>query len=54
MFSHKLIERLMKEAGIRSKIAKNFKATTNSKHVLLVAENLLNQEFTVIGPIKKW
>ena len=53
LVNHKRIERLMKEAGIRSKIAKKFKATTNSKHSLPVAENLLNQELTADRPNQK-
>lgn len=51
--NHERIERLMSEAGIRSKIAKKFKATTNSKHSLPVAENLLNREFTAEKPNQK-
>ena len=43
----------MREGGIRSKIAKKFKATTNSKHDLPVAENLLNREFTASKPSEK-
>ena len=46
-------ERLMKETGIRSKIAKKYKATTNSKHSLPVAENLLNREFKADKPKQK-
>ena len=41
------IKRLRKEMGIRCKQVKKFKATTNSKHSLPVAENLLNQKFKV-------
>ncbi|WP_246105599.1 IS3 family transposase [Sporomusa termitida] len=51
--NHKRIERLMKQAGIHSKTAKIFKATTNSKHALAVAENLLNREFTASRPNQK-
>ena len=43
----------MREEGIRSKLAKKFKATTNSKHDLPVAENLLNREFTASKPGEK-
>jgi len=45
-FNHKRIERLMKAEGIRSKLVKKFKSTTNSKHNLPVAENLLNRDFS--------
>ena len=44
----------MREAGIRSRIKKKFKATTNSRHNLPVAPNLLNQDFTVKGPGRVW
>ena len=51
--NHKRIERLMREAAIRSRIAREFKATTNSKHSLPVAENILNREFDVDKPNQK-
>ncbi|USE39617.1 IS3 family transposase [Endozoicomonas sp. SCSIO W0465] len=38
---------LMKRLGLVVKYAKKFKVTTNSKHKLPVAENLLNREFAV-------
>jgi len=46
----KRVYRLMKLNGISSRRPKKFKATTNSKHNLPVAENLLNQDFTVDKP----
>lgn len=51
--NHKRIERLMKAEGIRSKLAKKFKATTNSRHNLPVAENLLNRDFSATKPNQK-
>lgn len=51
--NHKRVERIMKENGIRSKVARKFKATTNSKHSLPVAENILNRDFTVDKPNEK-
>ena len=39
------VARLMRKNGIRSKIKKKYKATTDSKHNLPVAENILNREF---------
>ena len=51
--NHKRVERLMSENGIRSKVARKFKATTNSKHNLPVAENLLNREFSADKPSQK-
>lgn len=51
--NHKRVERIMKINGIRSKVAKKFKATTNSKHDLPVAENILNRDFIVDKPNEK-
>lgn len=51
--NHKRVERIMKENGIHSKVAKKFKATTNSNHKLPVAENILNRDFTVDKPNEK-
>lgn len=39
------VARLMKAHGIVAKTVKKFKATTDSKHMLPVAENLLKQNF---------
>ncbi len=50
----KHVSRLMKEHGIRSKIVKKYKATTNSNHSLPVSENLLNQNFHSDKPNEKW
>lgn len=48
------VARLMRANGIRSKTVKKYKATTNSKHNLPVAENLLNQNFAADRPNEKW
>ena len=48
------IRRMRKKLGIRCKQAKKFKATTNSKHALPVAENLLDQNFAVPLPNRIW
>jgi transposase InsO family protein len=48
------IKRIRKKLGIRCKQKRRFKATTYSKHNLPVAENLLNQQFTVSEPNKVW
>ena len=48
------IKRIRKEHGIRCKQVKKFKATTNSNHKLPVAENLLDQNFTVEAPNLAW
>jgi transposase InsO family protein len=44
----------MKANGIRSKVTKKYKATTNSKHNLPVANNILNRDFTAMRPNQKW
>jgi putative transposase len=51
--NHKRIERIMSENGIRSRVSKKFKATTNSNHKLPVAENILNRDFSVDKPNEK-
>jgi len=49
------IKRLRKKLGIRCKQTKKFKvATTDSKHALPVAANLLNQQFEVAAPNTVW
>jgi len=48
------IERLMRRAGIRSKIRRKFRKTTNSKHSHPVAANLLDQDFSTRAPNQVW
>jgi transposase InsO family protein len=48
------IRRIRKKLGIRCKQKRKFKATTDSKHTLPVAENLLNQQFEVTRPNEAW
>ncbi|ERI91032.1 integrase core domain protein [Clostridiales bacterium oral taxon 876 str. F0540] len=48
------VARLMRANGIKSKVTKKYKATTNSKHNFPVAENVLNREFTATKPNEKW
>jgi len=48
------IVRLRRELGLRCRQKRKFKATTNSKHNLPVAENLLNQTFTPYAPNQVW
>ncbi len=52
--NHKRVERLMQEDGLRAKRARKFRATTNSKHSLPVAENTLDRQFHVDAPNKVW
>jgi len=44
----------MNQLGLRSKLTKKFKVTTNSKHNYLVVPNVLNREFSVTEPSKAW
>ena len=48
------IRRIRKKLGIRCKQNRKFKATTDSRHGLPVAENLLNQEFEATRPKEVW
>jgi transposase InsO family protein len=50
----KRVARLMREKGLQSKRRRRFKATTDSKHGLPVAPNLLQRNFTVEAPNKVW
>lgn len=53
-YNLKTVENSMKRQGLVAKAAKKFKATTNSKHNLPVADNLLKQDFTANKPNEKW
>jgi len=48
------IRRIRKKLGIRCKQRRKFKATTDSKHTLPAAENLLNQQFEATRPNEVW
>ena len=48
------IRRIRKKLGIRCKQKRKFKATTDSRHTLPVAENLLNQQFEATRPKEVW
>jgi len=50
----KRIARIMHNNGIKAKTVRKYKATTNSKHKLPVASNLLNQKFEAKDPNKVW
>lgn len=52
--NRKTIASSMRRQGLRAKAAKKFKATTNSRHDLPVAPNLLNQDFTAAAPNQKY
>lgn len=44
----------LRRQGLRARGARKYKATTNSNHALLVAPNLLQQEFSADRPNQKW
>ncbi len=48
------IRRIRKKLGLRCKQVRKFKATTDSKHSLPVAANLLEQQFEVEAPNQVW
>ncbi len=48
------VERLMRENGIRARHKRRYKATTDSKHSLPVAPNLLDRNFAPSGPNQAW
>jgi len=48
------VARRMTYLGLRAKAKKKFKVTTDSKHNLPVAPNLLNRDFSAAKPNEKW
>jgi len=48
------VARLMRQAGIRAKTVKKWRATTQSQHRLPVAANTLDRAFTVAVPNRVW
>ena len=48
------VSKYMRELGIRSKLSKKFKITTDSKHNYLVVENILDRDFESTKPAQKW
>lgn len=52
--SRGMVARLMRKNGIRSKIRKKYKVTTDSNHNLPVAENILNRNFNSEVRSRKW
>ncbi len=53
-WDRKTVAASMARQGLRAKAARKFKATTNSRHHLPVAPNLLSQDFTASAPNQKW
>jgi transposase InsO family protein len=48
------VERLMRENGIHARHKRRYKVTTDSKHGLPVAPNLLDRNFTPTAPNQVW
>lgn len=48
------VAKYMRELGLRSKLSKKFKITTDSKHNYLVVDNVLNRNFMVTNPSRVW
>ena len=48
------VARLMRQAGLKAMVAPKFVVTTDSKHEMPVAENLLNREFGAADANTKW
>jgi transposase InsO family protein len=48
------VARIMKQEGIRAVVPRKYKATTDSKHNLPVAPNLLKRDFDIKEPNKVW
>ncbi len=48
------VAKYMRELGLRSKLSKKFKVTTDSKHNYLVVENVLDRNFIVAHPSRVW
>lgn len=48
------VARRMRQAGLRSKIRRKYRVTTDSKHHFPVAPNLVERNFTADAPNKVW
>ena len=48
------VKRLMRQAGLRAKAKRKFKATTDSNHAHPIAANLLGQQFQAARPNRVW
>ena len=51
--NHKKVASIMRKEKIISKSSKKYKATTNSKHSLPIADNILNRDFKAVKPNMK-
>ena len=50
----KRVERLMRENDIRARHKRRYKVTTDSKHNLPIAPNLLDRNFNPVAPNQVW
>jgi len=48
------VARLMRKDGLRAKVKRRFKATTDSRHRLPVAANLVSRDFRPAAPNRLW
>lgn len=48
------VAKYMRELGLRSKLSRKFKVTTDSKHNYLVVDNVLDRNFMAANPSKLW
>ena len=48
------VAKIMRYNGLRSKVKKQHKVTTNSNHKLAISENLLNRDFTPLALNQAW
>ena len=48
------VRRVMRDIGLYSRIKRKFIVTTDSDHLLPVAKNLLDRDFTAAAPNRKW
>ncbi len=51
--SKPMVAKYMKQMGLKSKLARKFRVTTDSNHKKPVAENILNQDFSSFSPLQK-
>lgn len=52
--SRKRVVRLMQEEGLKARLRKRYKVTTDSDHDQPLADNLLRQDFTAEQPNQRW
>ena len=52
--SRNTVAKYMKDLGLRSKLGRKFRTTTDSKHTHRIMENHLNREFRTTEPSKAW